>query len=83
MPEEPKKIYEIHFVTNYKKDGEMKDYLNKIGFKDFKVDFQNPYCVVYDISLDDPSDSFVEMVNHCGLKDLRFLKYGKEVHKIP
>jgi hypothetical protein len=49
--EEKKTFDQIRFVTDYKRDGLMKDYLKGIVYQELKIHFYGPYEVKYDLTL--------------------------------
>jgi hypothetical protein len=80
MKREVKKIFDrIHFVTDYKRDGVMKDYMKETDCEDFQVRFHGPYEVEYDLTFDGVSELTTKMVHQCGLRDLKIGKIEKTI----
>jgi hypothetical protein len=80
MKREVKKTFDrIRFVTDYKRDGLMKDYLKGIVYQELEIHFHGPYEVKYDLTLPQLDESTLRMVHQCGLQDLKIERVEKMV----
>jgi hypothetical protein len=80
MKREVKKTFDrIRFVTDYKRDGLMKDYLKGIVYQELEIHFHGPYEVKYDLTLPQLDESTLRMVHQCGLQDLKIGTVEKTV----
>jgi hypothetical protein len=77
--EEKKTFDQIRFVTDYKRDGLMKDYLKGIVYEGLKIHFYGPYEVKYDLTLPKLEESTLKMVHQCGFRDLKIGKVVKTI----